>query len=132
MFVDADYSPIQLLRPPGLCSAVWLILTRLTPSLVLSTMDDIEEADPGTSSVRCGTSSNGLVTIVGVETDAVGLRKKLLSAEGVEGDSVSRLIGEDTEELGTGRKASAYHSYQTFRVSVSLQSETVSSQSAGT
>ena len=94
-------------------------------------MEDID-VDPGTSSVRCGTSSRGLVTIVGVEVVAVGLRKKLLSADGVAGDSVSRQTGEDTEELGTGRNASAYHSYHTFRVSVSLQSETVSSQSAGT
>ena len=28
----AHQSPIQLLRPPGLCSAVWLIFTKLTPS----------------------------------------------------------------------------------------------------
>lgn len=122
------YSPIQLLRPPGLCSAVWLIFTKLTPSCCLSTIIDVE---PGTSKVRCGTSSRGLVTIVGVL--AIGLRKllKLLSGHGLSGDSVSFHIGVDTDELGTGRKASAYHSYQTLRGSVSRHSETVSSASAG-
>ena len=83
---------------------------------------------PGTSSVRCGTSSRGLVTIVGVE--ATGLRK-LLSGDGAIGERVSRQIGDDTDDVGTGRNASAYHSYQTLRASVSRQTDTVSSASAG-
>ena len=61
---------------------------------------------------------------------ADGLRK-LLSGEGLIGDSESFQMGDDTEELGTGRNASAYHSYHILRASVSRQSDTVSSASAG-
>ena len=131
----AHQSPIQLLRPPGLCSAVWLIFTKLTPSLARpSYIDAAIDIGPGTSSVRCGTSNSGLVAIVGVDTAEPGLRNALLllSGEGDSGESASRHTGDDTDELGTGRNASAYHSYHTLRVSVSRHSETVSSQSAGT
>lgn len=79
--------------------------------------------------MSCGTSSSGLDTKVGVET--TGLRKLLCSADGLIGDNVSRQIGECTEELGTGRNASAYHSYHTLRTSVNRHSDTVSSESAG-
>lgn len=79
--------------------------------------------------MSCGTSSSGLDTKVGVET--TGLRKLVCSADGLIGDNVSRQIGECTEELGTGRNASAYHSYHTLRTSVSRHSDTVNSESAG-
>ena len=82
----------------------------------------------GTCNVSWGTSSNGLIACTGVV--GTGLRK-LLSGDVAIGESASFHMGDDTEELGTGRNASANHSYHTLRVSVKRQSETVSSASAG-
>ena len=127
--LDPTYhSPIQLLLPPALCSAVWLIFTRLTPSLSLSSAIPKDPLLTGTCNVSWGISNNGLAACIGVVGAAL---KKVLSGDMLIGESVSFQMGDDTDELGTGRNASANHSYHTLRVSVNRQSETVSSASAG-
>jgi hypothetical protein len=118
--------PIQLLLPPGLCSPVWPIFTiDVAPGRSWSP-DVLILGGEGGMSMASTTGLNALLQdALADRSDSEG--DGLLIAieprrDGAKGTSSAR---------GTGRKASADHSYQTCRVLVSRHRDTVTSELFG-
>lgn len=116
------HKPIQLLRPRGLCSVVCPILISPTLPLAPPSLSIAVSIAIGGISIA---SATGLGDMSGVER-AESHESRLspcarLSSELARTDVVP----------GTGRNASAYHSYQTCRWFVRRQIETCSSELLG-
>lgn len=119
--VATHHSPIQLLRPPGLCRAVCPIFT--TPEADLGgSLLALEVSERGVNGNTSTASITGLGTATWVEADA----KKDPS-----GPMMSSDWSDGNGALHTGRNDSAYHSYHTCRSFVWRQIDTCNSELLG-
>lgn len=122
------YSPIQLLRPLGLCNAVCPTLinpNRASLSICSSRAGSnmIRDGDV-TSDPRSSASANELGASEGVpESEGVPFEGGVLSWDRSPTNAIA--------SWGKGKNASACHSYQTWRSFVSLHIDTCSSQLLG-
>lgn len=131
---DPDYSPIQLLRPDGLCSVVCPILILPSPSPPSSDVLN-STASRGVAvallsalatlhSPNAGASSSGLGA--GIADMGMGDMSPLNDAPPFED-----MPGDGMAMADLGRNASANHSYHTFRLSVRRHRKTCSSELDG-
>lgn len=126
------YKPIQLLLPPGLCSAVCPIFT--TPSCGRTSSFPVSTSKGNASTA----STSGLDTDGDIDTASSfvakdGGRREKRSTGVIAPDGDGDVVAVTTSATGacTGKNDSAHHSYHTCRLFVSRQIDTCSSELLG-
>lgn len=115
--------PIQLLRPPGLCSAVCPILTTPQGDLISILPGRVSERGSATGKLNMSSASTiGLGTATSVD---------VLEEDGPSETAPSVACSTGNNAFATGRYDSAYHSYHTCRSFVRRHIDTCNSELLG-